>query len=309
MSISSAYSDSIDMLSAEFDNTFGDQIEAADLVVIATVKGYKKHVVPNLSRELNTIIQLSDIVHLTAEGGKQVRIDNASVRILGGVVENEDGSKTTRIPTGTPEFDMGERLVLFLAGNGHVQLPLVGTRYGLGVIRIDSDNYIQNQSHQDILGIHNNIIVYESSFNKCSIDDAPENKVNMIDQDGNVIILDPGKAKEQRVAFTCPNNDGVYVRGNDRPSTLDRRITSQGLIEYIVDYMRTNKVPHLRNLESALNPDLMSPLYPFNTDEKLNMVDQWLRRAISLGEEDMIPPTLFQDFMHREKQRERIQRK
>jgi len=303
-----AHSKTVDRNSANVNVIFGDQIEAADAVVIATVFGHRNHVIPGLSNELNTLLILNNVQQLTSEGTRNVG-GNLVLRIWGGVTPNDDGSLTTKIPGGTPEFDIGERLMLFLSRNGNSRLPLVGIERGLGVVRIRAEDVLLNQHYVQILGILNDQIVYESSFNQCDLEDAPQSIFEIIESDGTPIRVDESEAQSLQVVFTCPNGKGSYIRGNDRPDTLSQHITLSEFTTYISEYMRNANVPYIRNLHSIFNPSLDKPLDVRNTDEQLNSLDNWLRKAVDQDKSNMIPPGLLEDFTRREQVRRRSPRR
>lgn len=106
---------------------FPELVALAEQVVVGTVADLKQSTDP--SGAPATYVTFSDLTVLKGDVG-----DTLTLRFYGG----EGDGVVVRIPE-MPTFNLGERAVLFVAGNGRDVCPLVGVWQGRFNVRFDAD--------------------------------------------------------------------------------------------------------------------------------------------------------------------------
>lgn len=131
--------------------SFGDLVREADLILEGTV-GEKRSEWAEDRSTIYTFITLFDIEVIDGayEG------TTFTLRMDGGEVEDAGRMKGLKIP-GTPEFSVGERVVLFVKDNTWDVCPLVG--WGQGVLKVKKDpvngktKFFSSQNGNEIVGV------------------------------------------------------------------------------------------------------------------------------------------------------------
>ena len=118
--------------------SFPDLVQKADTIVVGTVSAIEAEW--DVTRERPyTFVTFTDLdVRKGAAGG------TLTLRLLGG--PDPDGNILTI--SGVPDFHLGDRLVLFIAGNERYAVPLVGLWQGLYRVVFDPDR------NEDVLYTH-----------------------------------------------------------------------------------------------------------------------------------------------------------
>lgn len=133
--------------------SFGDLVREADLVLEGTV-GEKRSEWAEDRSTIYTFITFFDIeiIDGTYEEG------TFTLRMDGGEVEESGRMKGLKIP-GTPEFEVGERVILFVKDNTWEVCPLVGWEQGVLKVREDPVNkknkLFHSQDKNEVVGIDN----------------------------------------------------------------------------------------------------------------------------------------------------------
>ena len=122
---------------------FSDLVARAEQIVVGTVIAIDEE--QDASGTPFTLVTLSDLTVLKGDAGATVRL-----RFYGG----HAGNMVVRIPD-MPAFTLGERDVLFVAGNGTSICPLVGVWQGRFSVRFDparGTEVVEDSSHQPVTG-------------------------------------------------------------------------------------------------------------------------------------------------------------
>jgi hypothetical protein len=105
---------------------FPDLVARAEQIVAGTVTGIKQ--AADASGAPVTLVTFADLTVLKGDVG-----DTLTLRFYGG----EIGDVVVHIPD-MPKFNIGDRAVLFVAGNGRDVCPLVGVWQGVFNVRFDA---------------------------------------------------------------------------------------------------------------------------------------------------------------------------
>jgi len=108
---------------------FPELVALAEQIVVGTVTDVKQSADP--SGAPATYVTFSDLTVLKGDVG-----DTLTLRFYGG----EGDGVVVRIPE-MPTFNLGERAVLFVAGNGRDVCPLVGVWQGRFNVRFDQERH------------------------------------------------------------------------------------------------------------------------------------------------------------------------
>lgn len=106
---------------------FPELVARAEQVVVGTVTGIAEET--DASGSPRTLVTFSDLVVLKGETGSEL-----TLKIFGG---SSGGAAVG--PLDMPKFVLGERAVLFVAGNGRDICPLVGVWQGRFRVRYDAE--------------------------------------------------------------------------------------------------------------------------------------------------------------------------
>lgn len=106
---------------------FPDLVARAEQIVFGTVTDINQEV--DASGAPTTLVTFSDLTVLKGDVGATL-----TLRLYGG----ESGGVTVHIPD-MPTFTVGDRAVLFVAGNGRDVCPLVGVWQGRFNVRLDAE--------------------------------------------------------------------------------------------------------------------------------------------------------------------------
>jgi hypothetical protein len=123
---------------------FPELVARAEQVVVGTVTATTEE--PDASGAPYTVVTFSDLTVLKGEAGDTLRL-----RFYGG----HAGDVVLGIPD-MPSFSLGERDVLFVAGNGNLICPLVGVWQGRFYVRFDAvlgTDIVEDSNHQPLSGI------------------------------------------------------------------------------------------------------------------------------------------------------------
>jgi hypothetical protein len=123
---------------------FPDLVARAEQIVIGTVSAIREE--PDSSGTPYTLVTFSDLSVLKGDGDSTL-----TLRFYGGTA----GGVELRIP-GMPTFTLGERDVLFVAGNGPNVCPLVGVWQGRFYVRFDptlGTDVVEDSNHQPLFGV------------------------------------------------------------------------------------------------------------------------------------------------------------
>jgi hypothetical protein len=123
---------------------FPELVARAEQVVVGTVTAITEE--PDASGAPYTVVTFSDLTVLKGEAGDTLRL-----RLYGG----HTGDMVLGIPD-MPSFSLGERDVLFVAGNGNLICPLVGVWQGRFYVRFDAalgTDIVEDSNHQPLSGI------------------------------------------------------------------------------------------------------------------------------------------------------------
>jgi len=121
---------------------FPDLVTRSEQIVIGTVTGIREE--QDSSGTPYTLVTFSDLSVLKGEVGSAL-----TLRFYGGTA----GDVQVRI-SDMPTFTIGERDVLFVAGNGSTVCPLVGVWQGRFYVRFDADlgtDIVEDSNHQLLL--------------------------------------------------------------------------------------------------------------------------------------------------------------
>ncbi|GJQ57526.1 MAG: hypothetical protein D8M57_18935 [Candidatus Scalindua sp. AMX11] len=106
--------------------------------------------------DIFTVITLTDAVLIDANGKEKLK-EKVKLRIRGGVLDimDDDGQTVIGeegvIAEGTPYFEVGEHVILFITNNGIADIPFNG--WGQGVFRVDETGQISDSSNNPIIGL------------------------------------------------------------------------------------------------------------------------------------------------------------
>jgi hypothetical protein len=123
---------------------FPELVARAEQIVVGTVAAIREEL--DASGAPFTLVTFSDLSVLKGEAGATL-----TVRLYGGTA----GDVTVRIPD-MPTFVLGERDVLFVAGNGSSVCPLVGVWQGRYYVRFDpavGTDIVEDSNHQPLFGV------------------------------------------------------------------------------------------------------------------------------------------------------------
>lgn len=131
------------------EQTFPDLVRQAEVITVGTVTGIQEQW--DASRQVPiTKVTFSHLTVLKGDPG----LDSLTLEFLGGHLP--DG-KVLTVP-GMPRFTMGEKTVVFSAGNRQYFWPLVGGRQGLFRVSFDpqrGEEVVSDNSHMPITGVQN----------------------------------------------------------------------------------------------------------------------------------------------------------
>ena len=128
--------------------TFEEMADRADLVFVGKVAGsHSEWRTVGSDRVIFTLVEFETQELLKGKAGKAV-----TLQFLGGTV----GTVTLDV-AGVPKFNNGDRVLLFVEGNGVQFCPLVGVFHGKFGIRKD------DKSGRDIVSMHNGKAVRDLS--------------------------------------------------------------------------------------------------------------------------------------------------
>ena len=127
--------------------SFDDLMKEADAVVAGHVVSVDSQY--NANREIYTFVTLDQVEVLSGN----YTDSTLTIRLKGGKVQNDISHVI-----GSPEFTEGERVVLFVSGNGRYMVPLVG--WTQGVFRIQQDpatslDVIKDADGNRVVGVQN----------------------------------------------------------------------------------------------------------------------------------------------------------
>jgi hypothetical protein len=130
-----------------FYKSFTDLVNEADGVVSGHVASVNSQY--NANKEIYTFVTLDQLEVLSGS----YQDSTLTIRLKGGKVENDISHVI-----GSPEFTEGERVVLFVNGNGKYMVPLVG--WTQGVFRIQQDpatslDVIKDADGNRVVGVQN----------------------------------------------------------------------------------------------------------------------------------------------------------
>jgi hypothetical protein len=123
---------------------FPELVARAEQIVVGTVSDIKQET--DAAGAPATLVTFSDLTVLKGDVG-----DTLTLRFYGG----ESGGVVVHIPD-MPTFDVGERAVLFVAGNGRDVCPLVGVWQGRFRVQFDSQqqtDVVQTSDHAPVVAI------------------------------------------------------------------------------------------------------------------------------------------------------------
>jgi hypothetical protein len=123
---------------------FPDLVARAEQIVVGTVTAIREG--ENDSGQPATYVTFSDLSVLKGQVGAEL-----TLRIAGGTI----GQYAVRIAD-LPTFQLGERAVLFVAGNGRDVCPLVGVWQGRFRVRFDPDldaEIVERDDGQTVVGV------------------------------------------------------------------------------------------------------------------------------------------------------------
>lgn len=123
---------------------FTELVARAEQIVIGTVSAIREE--PDTSGTPYTLVTFSDLSVLKGDLGATL-----TLRFYGGTA----GDVTVHIPD-MPTFTLGERNVLFVAGNGTTICPLVGIWQGRFYVRFDptlGTDVVEDSNHQALFGV------------------------------------------------------------------------------------------------------------------------------------------------------------
>lgn len=118
---------------------FNDLINESDGIVLGTVNNVESHYSPD--REIYTFVTLKQLNIICGRYSQ----DTLVIRLKGGQVENE-----VLTVEGSPQFNPGDRVVLFLKRNGYNIVPIVG--WTQGVFRVINDKTTGTEVIHDYQG-------------------------------------------------------------------------------------------------------------------------------------------------------------
>ena len=135
--------------------SFDELVSEADGIVIGTVAETPSRYGPD--REIYTFVRLADLELIKGHYGQ----GTLTVRIQGGEVEGE----VLEI-VGAPSFTPGDRVVVFLRGNGRYIVPFVGWTQGVYRVTTNSAGIAEVLDHDGnrVFGIHGTEISKERRF-------------------------------------------------------------------------------------------------------------------------------------------------
>ena len=130
-----------------FYKSFNDLMKEADGVVSGHVVSVNSQY--NANKEIYTFVTLDQLEVLSGS----YQDSTLTIRLKGGKVENDISHVI-----GSPEFTEGERVILFLNGNGKNMVPLVG--WTQGVFRIQQDattslDVVKDADGNRVVGVQN----------------------------------------------------------------------------------------------------------------------------------------------------------
>lgn len=137
------------------EESFEDLVSKADGILIGTVDDIRAG--RGADQDIYTFVTLTQL-----EVVKGSYSQNAfTLRILGGEL-NDEGLHIE----GAPQFDLHERVMVFLRGNGESMVPIVG--WTQGVFRLPDDSgsasAVLDHDRNHVLGLRNNRVVKEVRF-------------------------------------------------------------------------------------------------------------------------------------------------
>lgn len=134
---------------------FDDLVGMADGVVIGTVDGIQVHQANDGT--IYRYVTFGDLEVLTGAYGEA----QITLRFEGGALGRE-----VLVVHGSPEFEEGERVVLFVEGNGERVVPLVGWEQGLFRVQVDPSGAtaITDSVGNRVFGIDDDVVLKEQRF-------------------------------------------------------------------------------------------------------------------------------------------------
>lgn len=146
---------------------FNQLVDNSDHVVGGTVAKIESKQLGNDKKggDIFTVITLEEAYVVDASGKEQLR-NKVKLRYKGGVVNLYDKDGKTVIgeegslANGTPQFQVGEQVILFVSNNGVANMPFTG--WGQGVFRVGADGGIRDVDHHPVVGLEGTDIVTET---------------------------------------------------------------------------------------------------------------------------------------------------
>ncbi len=123
---------------------FAELVARAEQIIVGTVSEVRQE--DDASGAPSTFVTFSELSVLKGEAGETL-----TLRFYGGV----SGDAVVRIPD-MPTFSIGERAVLFVAGNGRDVCPLVGVWQGRFRVRFDAErgiDVVESNDRTPVLGV------------------------------------------------------------------------------------------------------------------------------------------------------------
>jgi hypothetical protein len=157
---------------------FDDLVSEAEAIVVGTVRQAEAHYGPG--KAICTFVTLTDLQVIHGD----YKTNAMTLRLEGGIVEGH-GQELV----GSPIFEQGKRIIIFLNGNGKRAVPIVG--WTQGVFRITSDtaateDMITDYAGNRIFGVENNDLVKEHSRSKETGAEAADTSSTGITEKGTI---------------------------------------------------------------------------------------------------------------------------
>ena len=164
--------------------SFPDLVEKSEGIVVGTLLAKESRY--GADRAIYTFWTLGDLQIVSGAYAEP----QLELRVLGGEV---DGDRLSVV--GAPSFAIGDRVVLFLRGNGRYPVPFVG--WTQGVFRVGPDGAIADHEGNRLLGIQNLELEREQRT-------APA--IQIVDRPGSqaapAVAASTGQATEPRPSLT-----------------------------------------------------------------------------------------------------------
>ncbi len=129
--------------------SFNDLVLESDGIFVGTVKDIKS--IKSKNNELYTFVTINNLNVLDGKYEKK----HITLRLQGGFIEGEG-----EYIHGSPRFNIGETVIVFMEGNGKNIVPIVGWGQGLFVIKRDEkgNSIIKDSQNNSIYSISDGYI-------------------------------------------------------------------------------------------------------------------------------------------------------